>query len=70
MSEVRSEMAGIIDSILVEVGDEVKDGQNIIIIESMKTIIEVNSPGAGKVKEIKVSAGDFIEENDLLIVLE
>lgn len=70
MVEVKSEMAGVVDSVLVEVGNEVKEGQKIFVIESMKTIIEVNSPGNGKVKEIKVSSGDFIEENDILVVLE
>lgn len=69
MPEIRSEMAGVIDSVLISVGDEVKVGQKILVVESMKTVMDLVSEHAGKVEEVKVEAGDFIEEGDVLLSL-
>ncbi len=69
MSEVTAMMAGIVVDILVKVGDDVNDGQDVVILESMKMQLPVHSTGAGKVAEIKVGTGDFVNEGDSLISL-
>jgi len=70
MAELKSEMAGVIESILVSPGDEVSEGQKLLVVESMKTLMEVNSPHNGKISDISVEAGDFVDEGDILMVFE
>ncbi len=67
--EVRAPMVGTIVDILVRPGAEVADGQELLILESMKMHIPVRTPRAGTVREIRVSAGDTVQEDDLLMVL-
>ena len=63
-------MAGVVVELLVKPGDEVTDGMDVAILESMKMQLPVQSDQAGVVKEIKVASGDFVNEGDLLMVLE
>ncbi|EIJ81607.1 biotin carboxyl carrier protein [Bacillus methanolicus PB1] len=70
MKEITSTMAGTVLNILVNVGQDVSMGQEVIILESMKMEIPVESQLIGKVSGIKVNIGDFVNEGDLLIVLE
>jgi len=63
-------MAGIVVEILVGPGDQISDGQDVIILESMKMQLPVASNLDGKVTEVKVSTGDFVNEGDPLVVLE
>ncbi|MEK3989464.1 MULTISPECIES: acetyl-CoA carboxylase biotin carboxyl carrier protein subunit [Robertmurraya] len=70
MLQITSTMAGTILQINISVGDQVERNQEMVILESMKMEIPVESQEAGIVKEIKVSEGDFVNEGDVLIVLE
>ena len=71
MSEdVTAPMAGSIWKIQVKVEDEVKEEDELIILEAVKMEIPVYSPADGKVAEVKVAEGDQVEANQLLIVLE
>ena len=63
-------MAGTVIEILVKVGDDVAEGQDVIILESMKMQLPVPSEQSGKVKEVKVGTGDFVNEGDTILVLE
>lgn len=63
-------MAGVVVDVLVKPGDDVTDGTEVAILESMKMQLPVQSSESGKVKEIKVAQGDFVNEGDLLIILE
>jgi acetyl-CoA carboxylase biotin carboxyl carrier protein len=67
--EIKTDMAGLVESVLVAVGDVIETGQKILLLESMKTIMEVNSPSDGKVIEIKCESGDFVDEGDILVIL-
>ena len=62
-------MAGVVVELLVKAGDDVQDGMDVAILESMKMQLPVPSTESGKVEEIKVTAGDFVNEGDLLMVL-
>ncbi|ODV63810.1 bifunctional urea carboxylase/allophanate hydrolase [Ascoidea rubescens DSM 1968] len=67
---VYSEYSGRFWKPLVQVGDEVKEGQGLIVVEAMKTEMVVNSPKAGKVFKIVHENGDMVEAGDLVVVVE
>ena len=68
--EVESEVTGNVWKILLEVGADVAVGDVIMILESMKMEIPVESPAAGKLVELKVSAEDQVEEDQVVAVVE
>lgn len=70
MKEVTANMAGTVLNVMVAAGDTVSEGQEVLMLESMKMEIPVESLGAGNVAEVKVNIGDFVNEGDVLIVLE
>lgn len=70
MKEITATMAGTVLNILVSNGDQVTAFQDVLMIESMKMEIPIESGYNGTVKEIQVNIGDFINEGDVLIVLE
>lgn len=61
--------AGVM-KILVQVGDEVTDGQDVMILEAMKMVVEVQSPVNGIVKAIHVNLSDTVESGQVLVTLE
>ncbi|MBN2254895.1 MAG: biotin/lipoyl-binding protein [Deltaproteobacteria bacterium] len=68
--DVVAPMPGTIAEILVEVGDEVKADEEIIILEAMKMENPIVAPSDGVVKEIKVEEEDKVDTNQVLVVLE
>lgn len=62
-------IAGKVLDIKVKVGDYVKKGQVVAIIEAMKLENEIPASAEGKVVEIKVSKGSAVNNKDVLIVL-
>ena len=63
-------MAGTVIDVLVNPGDAVSEGMDVVCLESMKMQMFIPSDLDGKVKEVKVGAGDFVNEGDTLLVLE
>ncbi|MBT2694695.1 acetyl-CoA carboxylase biotin carboxyl carrier protein subunit [Bacillus sp. ISL-55] len=70
MKEITANMAGTVLNVMVAGGDTVSEGQEVLMLESMKMEIPVESQGAGTVAEVKVNIGDFVNEGDVLLVLE
>lgn len=70
MKEIASMMAGVVLEVLVKPGDNVSDGMDVAILESMKMQLPVQADKDGTVKEVKVNTGDFVNEGDLLVVLD
>lgn len=66
---VNSEMAGSIWKLLVAVGEEVQEGTDLLLLESMKMEIPVAAPTGGTVTEIRVVEGETVAEGQLLLVL-
>ena len=54
----------------VEVGDKIKKGQTIMIVEAMKTMNHVPSTSEGVVKKILVNDGQLVEFGQTLILLK
>ena len=67
---IKTPLPGTILKILVKVGDEVKKGDNLLIMEAMKMENNIMAEKAGKVAQIKVKEGDNVLQNDILIVLD
>ncbi|MBI0576823.1 acetyl-CoA carboxylase biotin carboxyl carrier protein subunit [Neobacillus cucumis] len=70
MNKIVAVMAGNVWKVLVQPGDKVEEGQDVIILESMKMEIPITAEVSGTVKEVKVNEGDFVNEEDLLIEME
>ncbi len=68
--EVLSPITGNVWKILKAAGDEVEEYETIMIMESMKMEIPVESPQDGKIKEIKVKEGISVIEEDVVALLE
>lgn len=68
-SGVKSPLPGVILDIKVNVGDAVKKGQTIIILEAMKMENNINADRDGKIVEIKVNKGDSVLEGADLVVI-
>jgi len=62
-------IAGKVVDVKVKVGDPVKAGQTVAIIEAMKLENEIQSAFDGTVAEIKVNKGSSVANKDVLIVL-
>lgn len=70
MAEVRSEMTANVWKVLVAEGDEVSDGDTLVILESMKMEIPVVAEADGVVSSVAVAEGDTIDEDALIAVIE
>jgi acetyl-CoA carboxylase biotin carboxyl carrier protein len=70
MKEITASMAGTVLNVYVASGDSINSGQEVIMLESMKMEIPIESEGSGIVKELRVAIGDFVNEGDVLLVLE
>lgn len=70
MSEVTAPMGGKVIDVKVNVGDNVNENDEVVILEAMKMELPVVSTASGTVKEIKCQSGDAVEADAVLIVLE
>ena len=70
MRVITSPMAGTISRLLVQAGDVVTLGQDVVILESMKMEISLQADVDGRVKAVKVSEGTFVDEGSILLELE
>ncbi|MEK9199410.1 MULTISPECIES: acetyl-CoA carboxylase biotin carboxyl carrier protein subunit [Bacillales] len=70
MTTVKASMAGTVWKIIVTEGEEVKAGQDVAILESMKMEIPITAEVDGKVKKILAQEGDFINVDDDILELE
>jgi len=67
--EIRAEMVANVWKIVVNEGDEVSDGDTVVILESMKMEIPVLAESDGVITKLAVSEGDVVQEGDLIAVL-
>ncbi|WNG33843.1 biotin/lipoyl-binding protein [Archangium violaceum] len=67
---IAAPMPGKVVKVLVKLGDEVKEGQGLVVVEAMKMENELKSPKAGKVVELPAKEGTAVEINAKLVVVE
>lgn len=68
--EVRSNVGGMVRGIEAKAGDKVKEGDTLIVLDSMKVEIPVAAPAAGTLSEIMVEPDGLVEEDQLVAVIE
>jgi len=69
LPEVEAHIAGTVWKIEVAVGDDVDEGDTVVILESMKMEMPVEAEDAGTVTEILCEEGQAVNEGDALVVL-
>jgi biotin carboxyl carrier protein len=67
---LRAPMPGRVVKLLVRVGDEVKAGAGVIVVEAMKMENELRAPRDGKLREFRVKEGEAVEAGQELCVVE
>ncbi|MGH7765650.1 MAG: biotin/lipoyl-binding carrier protein [Candidatus Dormibacteraceae bacterium] len=70
MTEVKAELVGTVWKMKTQVGAQVAEEDELLILESMKMEISVTAPRAGTVKEIRVREAEVVKEGQVLVVLE
>lgn len=69
-SDIKAPMPGLVLGVSVEVGQEVKEGDGLLILEAMKMENVIKSVGEGIVKAIHIEEGKAVEKGQLLIEIE
>lgn len=67
--DVRAEMVSTVYQVVVSAGEEVVEGDTLVILESMKMEIPVLAEVAGKVTSVDVKVGDVIQQGDLIATI-
>jgi acetyl-CoA carboxylase biotin carboxyl carrier protein len=70
LPDVEAHITGTVWKIECQVGQDVEEGDTLVIIESMKMEMPVEAEDPGKVKEISCQEGQSVSEGDTLVVLE
>ena len=68
-TKVTTPLPGTILDVFVNVGDAVKAGQTVVLLEAMKMENNIEADAAGTVKEVRVRKGDSVLEGDVLVVI-
>jgi acetyl-CoA carboxylase biotin carboxyl carrier protein len=66
---VDAHITGTVWKIEVKEGDQVAEGQTLVILESMKMEMPVEAPRAGKVEKVHVTETQAVNEGDALVTL-
>ncbi len=67
--EIKAALPGNVLRIEVSAGDEVAEGDVLLVIEAMKMETEIKSPASGKIVSIEVSQGDAVKNGQTLVVI-
>ena len=70
MADVEAHITGTVWKIECEVGDEIEEGDTVVILESMKMEMPVEAEDPGTVTEVRCEEGQSVQEGDVLVVLE
>jgi biotin carboxyl carrier protein len=69
VAEVRAEMVANVWKVVAKEGDQVDDGDTLVILESMKMEIPVLAEGSGVITKMHVAEGDVVQEDDLIATI-
>jgi biotin carboxyl carrier protein len=66
-NDVKAPMPGLIVGVMVDIGQAVKKGDTLVILEAMKMENAIKAGGDGVVKKVAVSTGDKVDKNQVLV---
>jgi acetyl-CoA carboxylase biotin carboxyl carrier protein len=69
VADIEAHITGTVWKVEVGVGDDVDEGDTVVILESMKMEMPVEAEDPGKVAEIRCEEGQSVSEGDVLVVL-
>lgn len=69
-NDIKAPMPGLVLEIKVEIGQSIKKGDGVLILEAMKMENLLKAPSDGVIKAIEVKEGNAVEKNEVLVVLE
>ena len=70
VADVKAPMPGLVLEVAAEIGQEVKKGDPLLILEAMKMENVIKSIGEGTVKAIHIKQGEALEKGQLMIEME
>jgi acetyl-CoA carboxylase biotin carboxyl carrier protein len=70
LPNVEAHITGTVWKVEVQVGQQIEEGDTVVILESMKMEMPVEAEDDGTVKEILCAEGQSVSEGDALVVLE
>lgn len=70
INDIKAPMPGLILEVNIKEGDEVKEGDYLLVLEAMKMENTLTAPRDAVVKSVSVKKGDTVEKNELLIEME
>ena len=70
LTEVKAPLPGAILKVIAREGDEVAEGDVLILMEAMKMETEVKAPKAGKIDSVRVDVGATIQPGQLLVTIK
>jgi len=68
--KVTAFIPGVIREVYVKIGDNVKAGDKLLVLEAMKMRNTITSPMSGKIRYVAVSTGKSVAKDELLIEFE
>ena len=66
--QVKAPMPGLVLNVLIKEGDEIKKGDNLLVLEAMKMENMLKSPTDGVIKKLEIKQGDKVEKNQILVI--
>lgn len=70
INDLKAPMPGLILDVNIKAGDEVKEGDYLLVLEAMKMENTLTAPRDGVVKSVLVKKGETVEKNQLLVEME
>ncbi len=70
IKELKAPMPGMVLNVLVEAGDEIKKGDNLVILEAMKMENVIKAATDCVIKDVKVRVGEKVEKNQVMVEFE
>ncbi|NEV94036.1 acetyl-CoA carboxylase biotin carboxyl carrier protein subunit [Psychroflexus sp. YR1-1] len=70
INEIKAPMPGMILDVMVEVGQEVNEGDNLLVLEAMKMENTILAPRDAVIKSITIEKGKTVSKNEVLIEME
>ena len=70
ISSVNAPIPAVVMNVLVDVGDAVEQNQTLVVLESMKMLMDFRSPYSARITEVLVAKGQKVEKGDMMIRLD